>query len=60
MNNKREGAGNETRNVGAVAGESERHTSDDMDRAFGKVIAGLSILVRVEPGVSHCVGGSPE
>jgi hypothetical protein len=44
--------GNGRQNVGAIARERVRDDGDERDRAFGRVIAGLSIPVRTEPGVT--------
>jgi hypothetical protein len=50
-------AGDGKRNVGAIAGERVEDDGDERDRAFGRVIANLSIHVRTEPGVTHRAAG---
>jgi hypothetical protein len=51
------GVWNERRNIGAIAGERVGDEGDETDRAFSRVIAGLSIPVRTEPGLTQRAAG---
>jgi hypothetical protein len=47
--------------MGAIARERARDNGDERGRAFGRVIAILSLRARTEPRVSHCgAGGADE